>query len=201
VASFSAQGLTLSFAGTPVFTDVSFSVARGEALILRGSNGAGKTSLLRCLQGAQRPDAGEVWLDGQRQRTASASYWGRVYGVLDDFSWFPELTVADHFRLHDPKVDPAQALARFDIAHLQDRIPVSLSSGQLRRAALASTVIRQWSVLLLDEPEQRLDAAGLALLVAVVDEFCQLGRTVVLSTHSDEFQAAVAGEVLLLDGP
>ncbi len=193
-----AAGLTKRFGRRTVFADLTFCVSAGKALVLRGGNGAGKTTLLRCLQGAQRPDSGEITLDGERQRTSSMGYWGQIFGVLDDFSWFPELTVGDHLRLHDPRVDPEEALARFDVADLRDRIAVSLSSGQLRRAALATTLVRPWTVLLLDEPEQRLDQSGLARLLSVLNEFQREGRTVVVSTHSHVLQSALDGDVLAL---
>ncbi len=198
MATLEASGLTKRFGDRTILPGLSFSVSGGRALILRGGNGTGKTTLLRCLQGSERPDAGVITVDGEPQRPSSYRYWGRVYGVLDDFTWFPELTVADHLKLHDPKRDPREALSRFGIADLSDRIAVSLSSGQLRRAALATTLVRPWTVLLLDEPEQRLDRSGVELLAAVLNDFQREGRTVVLSTHSQHLQTMLAGDVLTL---
>ena len=191
-------GLAKSYGGRTVLADVTFSVSSGEVLVLRGANGSGKTTLLACLLGARPVDAGTVLLDGQAQDVASSRYWADVYGVLDDFAWLPEITVGDHVRLLDSTVDPAVPLARFAAELLAGRTVASLSSGQKRRAALATTLVRPWRVLLLDEPEQRLDDEGIARLADVVHELRSDGRIVVLSTHSDHLQALLAGRVLTL---
>ncbi len=195
---FGVQHLTKRYDRTTVLDDLTLEVSSGRALVLRGPNGAGKTTLLRCLLGAERPDSGQVILDGRPHDPASYAYWSQVYGILDDFTWFPELTLGDHFTLLDPAADAEAALDSFGIVHLHDRIPVSLSSGQLRRAALATMLVRAWRVLLLDEPEQRLDDAGLTRLAVALNRFQAERRTVVLSTHSDRLQALVDGDVVTL---
>jgi ABC-2 type transport system ATP-binding protein len=196
--SLAVHDLTKSYAGVPVLDRVSFVTRPGRALALRGRNGAGKTTLLRCLNGSVRADAGEVLLDGTPCDPGGAAAWTSIYGVLDDFAWFPELTVGDHLLMLDPHIEPTDALGRFGAEHLVDRTAASLSSGQGRRAALATTVVRPWDVLLLDEPEQRLDHDGLGLLVRELKMFLVKGRCVVLSTHSDELHAAIDADELRL---
>lgn len=193
------QRVSKRFGAHLVLKGLSFVTTPGRVLVVRGRNGSGKTTLLRCLAGEAPMDAGTIWLDGRVQDTCSVGYWIRVYGVLDDFSWFPELTVGDHLQLLDNRVDPAAALARFDAEDLVDRTAVSLSSGQARRATLATVLVRPWQVLLLDEPEQRLDGAGLSLLARVVDALSADGKVVIMSTHSETLARMVDSDVLSLD--
>ena len=190
--------LTKRYAGVLVLDRVSFETRPGRALAVRGSNGAGKTTLLRCLTGAVRADAGDVLLDDALCDPGSTAAWTAIHGVLDDFAWFPDLTVADHLLLLDSLADPPAVLARFGAEHLADRTAASLSSGQVRRAALATALVRSWDVLLLDEPEQRLDTVGLGLLVGELRSFLDAGRCVVLSTHSDDLQDALDADELRL---
>lgn len=198
MTSLDVHALTKHYAGSRVLDSVSFATRPGHALALRGRNGAGKTTLLRCLNGSARADSGEVLLDGVLCDTGSTASWAAIYGILDEFAWFPELTVADHLLMLDPIADPEVALARFGAGHLADRTAASLSSGQVRRAALATTLTRRWDVLLLDEPEQRLDDDGVSLLVGELQTFLDQGRCVVLSTHSDELQRALSSDELRL---
>ena len=195
---FAGVGLTKTYGSSDVFRDLSFNTSSGRALVIRGPNGSGKTTLLRCLLGSERLDGGHVIVNEQPQRTSAMGYWSQAYGVLDDFSWFPELTIEDHLRLHDPEADAEDALAHFGIAGLANRLAASLSSGQLRRAALATTLVRPWNILLLDEPEQRLDEHGLRQLITAVTAFQDAGRVVVLSTHLKRLQDEIPSDVLTL---
>lgn len=195
---FAGVGLTKTYGSRDVFRDLSFSTSLGRALVIRGPNGSGKTTLLRCLLGSERLDAGHVVVDDEPQRTSGMSYWSQAYGVLDDFSWFPELTIGDHLRLHDAGADAENALAHFGVAGLANRLAASLSSGQLRRAALATTLVRPWKILLLDEPEQRLDEHGLRQLITAITAFQDAGRVVVLATHLKRLQNEIPSDVVTL---
>lgn len=198
MTTFGAQGLTKGYAGAGVLDSVTFTTTPGRAFVVKGANGAGKTTLLRCLNGTTRPDAGQVLLDGAPCDPADRHAWEQIYGVLDDFTWFPGLTVADHLAMLDPHADAQRVLGRFGVAQLADRVATSLSTGQMRRAALATTLVRPWQVLLLDEPEQRLDDDGLERLVAELRAFLDEGRCVVLSTHADALVASLDAEQLRL---
>ncbi|HEY0189301.1 MAG TPA: ATP-binding cassette domain-containing protein [Cellulomonas sp.] len=190
------RGLTKRYARITVLDDVSFRTRPGRALALRGGNGSGKTTLLRCLNGTLRPDGGQVLIDDQPYDPGSPGDPASVYGVLDDFAWFPELTVGDHLALLDPRCDPPAVLRRLGAGDLADRTAASLSSGQRRRSALATVLVRPLRVLLLDEPEQRLDDDGLALVARELGAFLAAGRCVVLATHSDRLRAALDADEL-----
>jgi ABC-type multidrug transport system ATPase subunit len=198
MAVLEVRELTKRYAGRTVLDRVSFTSTPGRVTVIRGRNGSGKTTLLRCLAGSVRPDGGEVLLNGARLDLGSPRTASSVYAILDDFSWFPELTVGDHLLMLDPENEPEVTLARFGASALVDRTAATLSSGQMRRSALATALVRPWQVLLLDEPEQRLDDDGVGRLAIEVRAFAQGGRCVVISTHSDALQSRLDADELRL---
>lgn len=181
-----AAGLRKTYGDLIVFDDLTFDVAGGGIVALVGPNGSGKSTLLECLAGATPLDAGTIALAGRRSDPSSSAHWRSVFGILDDFAWLPDLTVADHILLMASGGDDAvaAALEAFGVAGLRDRLPESLSAGQRRRAALAAARVRPWRVLLLDEPEQHLDAGGIDLLAAELTSMATPDRCIVLSSHS-----------------
>lgn len=191
-AALRATGLRKSFGDHVVLDDIDLVVGHGELIAVVGPNGAGKSTLLECVAGAQRLDAGTIELDGRSSNPSSATHWRRVYGVLDDFAWLHDLTVRDHLALLGRRGTAAdaseglveRALDDMGIANLGGRLPESLSSGQRQRAALASCLVRQWDVLLLDEPERHLDAEAIDAFADLVVHLTAGGRAVVLSSHS-----------------
>jgi len=162
-----------------------FSIAGGQVLALLGPNGAGKSTLLKGLLGTLRLDEGEVLVNGRTTSVNDRVYQQMAYGILDDFAWFPELTVIDHLAMLADREAGERALATFGMAQFSDRTAWSLSSGQARRAALCTMLLHPWSILLLDEPEQRLDQHGLELLASTInDSIRDRDRVVVVATHS-----------------
>jgi ABC-2 type transport system ATP-binding protein len=190
-------GLSRSFGDLVVFDDVSFEVDAGQAVCVVGPNGAGKTTLLRCVVGADRPDRGEVRLDGRR--FAETDPWARamIASALDDIDFFPDLSVAEHLELlafaHGAPVDQVDdVLADLDLDSARDQLPVTLSSGQRRRLALASCFVRPRRLLVLDEPEQRLDTDGRVWLADRLRAEKAAGTAVLLASHDPDLVDAVA---------
>lgn len=153
----------------PHFTlAVDFEV-RDEVLVLFGPSGAGKTMTLRMIAGLERPDAGEIRLDGRVLYAREPRAWvppraRRCGFVFQDTALFPHLDVARNV-LYGARNGAADARARLDellgrfrIAHLADRWPSQLSGGEVQRVALARALMADPDVLLLDEPFTSLDA-------------------------------------------
>jgi heme ABC exporter ATP-binding subunit CcmA len=197
--------LTRRFGEHTVFTDVSLGLPPGEAVVVTGPNGAGKSTLLRCVAGIDRPDGGEVRWDGRELRETDPVVRAALAVLLDDAGLFPEMSVAEHLdllaRVHgvaDPVAVVDEALADVGLTGAADQLPATLSSGQRQRLLLASCFVRPRQVLVLDEPEQRLDVPGRAWLARQLVAEKAAGVGVLLSCHDPALVEAVADWVLEL---
>ena len=188
-------------------------IERGRRLVILGSNGAGKSTMLLHLNGTLRPHSGEVLLDGQRTAYDSGSLtaWRRRVGLVlqnaDDQLFAPSVAEDVSFGpfnlgLSEPETRQrvAAALAAMHISHLADRATHMLSGGQKRRVAIAGLVAMQPEVLLLDEPTAGLDYEGTEDLLGVLEGLERSGTTLVFSTHDVELAYRFADEVAVFEG-
>jgi len=172
-----------------VFRDLSFAVGPGEALVLRGANGSGKTSLLRMVAGFLKPAAGGLLWQGVAVSEDPGAHRARLeyVGHLDALK--PALTVAQNLAfwaaLGGRPGGEGAALARFGLGHLGDIPARLLSAGQRRRLALARVLAAPATLWLLDEPTVSLDEEAIAVLVEVVAEHRAEGGMVMAATHVD----------------
>ena len=168
--------------GVRVLERVSFALAPGTALVLRGPNGSGKTTLLRTLAGLTPPLAGRVEMPPD-----AVAYAGHADGLK------AQLSVAENLAFWARAFgqrDIAPALTGFDLNGLRDRRVAELSAGQKRRTALARLLVTGRALWLLDEPTVSLDTENTARFGAAVTEHLRLGGMAVLATHIDlGFQA------------
>ena len=166
-----------------------------------GPNGSGKSTLLRGLAGFQPMECSSFTISGQPAAPDSNLHRDVTYAVMDEWMWLRGMTVRDHFEVfHEESslCDPEQALTEFGVLDLADRLPHSLSSGQLRRVTLASLLGRPWRVLFIDEPEQRLDAEYQGILAAIFDRY--LGdRAAIIATHAAPLLGSGVTQGLHLD--
>ncbi|GAA0912553.1 heme ABC exporter ATP-binding protein CcmA [Virgisporangium aurantiacum] len=198
------RGLSRWFGELRVLSTVDLHVAAGTATAVVGPNGSGKTTLLRCVAGLDRPDEGEVRLDGRPVDETDPRVRAAVAGVLDDVDFFPDLSVVEHLELlafahgaPDPAT-VAEVLDALGLTPARDQLPATLSSGQRRRLALASCFVRPRRLLLLDEPEQRLDTAGRTWLAERLNAEKAAGRAVLLASHDPLLVDTVADHTLTL---
>jgi energy-coupling factor transport system ATP-binding protein len=201
------DSLRFSENGRTVLRDVSFTIERGEKVLLIGDNGSGKTTLMSCLTGGLAPTGGEVRLAGQALPPARELV-GRVgYLMQNPERCLFELSVEDELsftmrRLAQPRAfvsDQAKALAAhlgFDDALA--RSPMQLSFGQKHATALASVAAALPDLLLLDEPLTGLDNDFCLRMLGLVNELCQRHGMAVLMAAHDETCAAWAHRVLRL---
>jgi ABC-2 type transport system ATP-binding protein len=200
-------GLGRSFAGRAVLSGIDLQVGAGQAVALVGPNGSGKTTLLRCVAGLDRPTAGRVELCGVPLREHDPQARRQVAAVLDDIDFFVDLSVHEHLALlmcahgdDDPDQHASDLLAEAGLAGAADQLPVGLSSGQRRRLALTTCFARPRTLVLLDEPEQRLDRAGRRWLTGRLQAEKAAGRGVLFASHDRGLVRAVADQVLELSG-
>lgn len=193
--------LTKRFGDRPVVENWSLHVEPGCAAFLTGANGVGKSTIVKCLAGTEPCDYSGFSWNGEPCTPVSSAHWRRFYAVADDFTWFPDLTVLDHLTMLGDYRRGLDALDALNAAPLADRALASLSTGQAQRAALATTAVRDWDVLLLDEPEQRLDDDGVRLLADMLLGFLAAGRVIVAATHSTRLIELVGGRAVPCGAP
>jgi ABC-type multidrug transport system ATPase subunit len=190
------SGLRRAFGPNTIFEKFSLEVRTGEAIALTGRNGAGKSTLLRCLVGADRPDDGSVQVCGNAMSEASPEIRRDVATVIDDLDFFPDLSV-----IADPDDVVDEVLEEVQLVPQSGQLPGTLSSGQRRRLALATAFVRPRKLLILDEPEQRLDSEGLTWLTQRLKSERQKGLAIVFASHEPELVESVATRVIQLGAP
>ena len=160
-----------------VLAGVTFSVAAGEALILRGPNGAGKTTLLRTLAGLTPPLSGTIeHADGAIAYAAHADGLKTQLSVAENLSFWAGVFGA-------PSISPA--LDAFDLHDLASRRAGDLSAGQKRRLSLARLLVTGRPIWCLDEPTVSLDAGNTARFSAAVEAHLAAGGSAIIATHID----------------
>ena len=203
-----ATSLAKAFGPVPIVSDFSLTVRAGEAIALTGRNGAGKSTIGRLLFGAIRPDAGSVEFEGRRLVETDADVRRGVASVIDDLDFFPDLSVVEHLdllaRAHgyenpDPMVD--EVLDEVQLVPQAGQLPGTLSSGQRRRLALATAFVRPRKLLIMDEPEQRLDTEGVAWLSKRLQAERKSGLAIVFASHEPSLVESVATRVVRLGAP
>lgn len=202
-----ARGVHLALGRRPILRGIDIDLAPGELLGLVGRNGSGKTTLLRSLVGLQRPDSGEIELDGRSIIGRRLSEVVRSIGFVPQapasmlFADTAEDEVALTLR-HRGEVDPSLTrpwLEAFGLTAVRQRYPRDLSAGERQRLALAAIMAGRPPVLLLDEPTLGMDRDRLAWLGHVLTELCQAGCAVLVATHDPGFVAEHATRALLLE--
>ncbi len=193
----SVSGLTRRFGPLTVLEGVSFSLQAGQIMVVTGPNGAGKTTLLRCIVGADRPDAGEVRFRGRAFEETDPEIRAGVAVALDDMGFFPDLSVREHLELLSfaHGVDGGsvpEVLTELGLDSAGDQLPATLSSGQRRRLALASCFVRPRRLMVLDEPEQRLDVRGRSWLAERLLREKAAGTSVLMASHDPDLFEKVA---------
>jgi ABC-type multidrug transport system ATPase subunit len=202
------SGLRRAFGPVTIIDRFSLEVRAGEAIALTGRNGAGKSTLLRCLVGADRPDDGTVEVMGHPMSETSPQIRRDVATVIDDLDFFPDLSVVEHLdllaRAHgldDPDAVVDEVLAEVQLVPQSGQLPGTLSSGQRRRLALATAFVRPRKLLILDEPEQRLDTEGVRWLAEKLKTERQQGLAIVFASHEPALVEDVATRVVELGAP
>lgn len=173
-----------------LFSGIAFEISAGELLCVRGPNGCGKTTLLRCVTGLTRPDAGEILWHGESTRVApekmraGMAYAGHLPSLKDDLSAEENLDFLLRLR-GAPATSQARAEALADVGlEKRRRLPARrLSAGQRRRIGLARLALDPAELWVLDEPLTALDDAGQKLFIDLLDRHVSRGGFALVATH------------------
>jgi ABC-2 type transport system ATP-binding protein len=200
--AIAVRGLTKSFRRHPAVADVNFDVFDGRVVGLLGPNGAGKTTTSRMILGLAAADSGQALIHGTRYRDLHQP--ARVVGaVLDSGGLHPGRTGRDHLRIAALQIgaDPMRVDAVLDdvgLSEAADRRVSGYSLGMRQRVALAAALLGEPSILVLDEPANGLDPAGMHWLRGIIRGFADAGGAVLLSSHVLSEVALVADDIVVI---
>ncbi len=202
-----------SYGGSAVLNGVNLCVAKGEKVALMGFSGCGKTTLLRCINGLETIDQGNLVVNGEDVKSPSLNwnhFRSRIGMVFQQFNLFPHLTVLENVMLgpvHVKKESRSQAaerslrlLKQVDISAKAYMYPDQLSGGQKQRVAIARSLAMQPDILLLDEPTSALDPPMSREVLAVIEQVAGEGMTLVMVTHELRFVSHMADRLVFVDG-
>jgi len=200
--SIETQDLCKNYARVKAVKDLSLRVGQGEVYAFLGLNGAGKTTTIRMLLGMIRPSAGCVSVLGTPVRPGMCQPWDRVGYLVETPRAYPELTVLENLeaarRLH-PGTSPAAVPAiieRLSLGEYAQRRAGTLSLGNLQRLGLAKALLHAPEIILLDEPANGLDPAGIVEIRNLLLELTEKqGCTVFMSSHILAEVSRLAGRI------
>ncbi|NBE82681.1 ABC transporter ATP-binding protein [Micromonospora rubida] len=199
--------LTVTYGSTIVLDAVNLRIAEGDVVALVGENGVGKSTLLRCVAGLQEPSDGAVTVFSMTPGRG-VEFWRQVATTVESPSWYQGLTVREHLDLvrvangGDPNDGHIDVLCDLlGLTGLADSLPITLSSGQRQRFLLTATFVRPSRLLILDEPEQRLDTGIKAAVVTHLRDYVASGGTLVMASHDEGFWRSVGATAVPLSRP
>ena len=213
---FEARNVGFAYEEVPALRDLSLAIAQGQSVAVVGANGSGKSTLLRLFDALCFPSSGSVSFCGnvltpERLHDAgfAASFRRRVALVFQN----PDVQLFNPTVFDEVAFGPLQmgwsgdeVVARVNstlevmgIAHLRDRAPYRLSGGEKKRVALASVIVLDPEVLLLDEPTAMLDPRSQSQLIDLIQNWKGTSKTVITATHQLEIVEDIAGRVVVLE--
>ena len=206
------KGLSKKFDDLPVLDNLSLSVKKGEVVVIVGPSGCGKSTFLRCLNGLEEIEEGEIFLDGEKvssNKKNLSKTRERIGMVFQSYDLFPHITILQNITLAPIKVkkrkkaeveeEAIKLLDRVGLLSKKDSYPRQLSGGQKQRVAIVRALIMHPEVLLLDEITAALDPEMVREVLDVVLSLAKEDRTMLIVTHEMAFAKAVADRVIFLE--
>jgi polar amino acid transport system ATP-binding protein len=195
-----------------VLDDINLSVGTGEVVVVCGPSGSGKSTLIRCVNGLERVQSGDILVLGAPITTRGVdlpSLRTRVGMVFQSFNLFPHMTALENIMLAPMKVrrlsraeaeKTARALmTRVGLAEKAEHYPANLSGGQQQRVAIARALAMQPKIMLFDEPTSALDPEMINEVLDVMTALARDGMTMMCVTHEMGFARRVANRVVFMD--
>lgn len=195
-----------------VLNNISLSVEKGEVLVILGPSGCGKSTLLRCINGLERIQSGEIYLDGKlisNQTKEMHKVREKIGMVFQSYDLFPNMTVLKNILLGPLKVQKRNVreateqaenlLSRIGLLDKKNSYPAELSGGQKQRVAIARALCMNPDVLLFDEVTASLDPEMVREVLQVIRELSHTGITMVIVTHEMRFAREVSTGIIFMD--
>ena len=197
------KNITKSFGETNVLKGISFSVESGKALGLLGRNGAGKTTTIRILMDVFHANSGEITLDGKpfEPRKVQIGYLPEERGLYPKRKVLEQMIYLAMLRGVSRKTASANAkrwLERLEVSQYQDRLLETLSKGNQQKVQLASTLVCDPEIVILDEPFSGLDPVNSQILQEVVQELIRDGKIVIFSSHQMSYVEEFCEDIVMV---
>jgi glutamate transport system ATP-binding protein len=201
-----------SFGDNLVLDGVDLRIDRGEVVVVAGPSGSGKSTMLRCINGLESVDAGDVRFDGQSLKEAGKGVHrlrAEIGMVFQQFNLFPHKSVLQNLMLGPVEVKGTNAreaerrarelLERVGIPEKADDFPADLSGGQQQRVAIARALAMDPKLMLFDEPTSALDPEMIREVLDVMRDLAREGMTMVVVTHEMGFAREVCDRIVFID--
>ncbi|MDE2717849.1 MAG: amino acid ABC transporter ATP-binding protein [Chloroflexota bacterium] len=206
------EDLHLSYGDLKVLRGLTFSIKRGEVLVVVGASGSGKSTLLRCLNRLEDPDSGRIVIDGvdaTDPKTDLPATRAKIGMVFQNFNLFPHMTALGNvaegprtvLRMSKEEAERVaiELLEKVGVADKKDVKPAMLSGGQQQRVAIARSLAMQPKVMMFDEPTSALDPELVAEVLDSMRLLAVEGMTMIVVTHEMVFAELVAHRVMFID--
>ena len=210
----SIRGLRKSYGDAEILKGVNLDVRQGEVVVILGPSGSGKSTFLRCINGLEEIQGGEVRLDGETisglKNSALPAVRQKLGMVFQSYDLFPHMNILDNITLAPTKVqkrsrkeaeaEARELLARVNLADKEKAYPRMLSGGQKQRVAIVRALAMHPELMLFDEVTAALDPEMVREVLDVIMELSEQGLTMLIVTHEMSFARAVADRIVFMDG-
>ena len=206
------RNLTKRYGENTVLRDLSFTVRRGEVIVVLGPSGCGKSTLLRCINALEPIQGGEILLGGEvidRSPAGLPALRRRIGMVFQSYELFPHMTVVENILLapckvlgtkkEDAKAEAEALLRRVGLWEKRDSYPRELSGGQKQRVAIVRALCMHPEILLFDEVTAALDPEMVGEVLELMKELAHTGITMLVVTHEMGFAREVSNRVIFID--
>lgn len=207
------EHITKKFNDLKAVDDVSLEIKKGEIVCLIGPSGSGKSTVLRCINGLEIPEEGNVYIEGNLYDVNDQQTYNKLRRkmgfVFQHFNLFPNMTVLENLTLAPIQVDglsleeatkiACKYLERVGLLEKKDEYPNKLSGGQKQRVAIARSLCMSPEIMLFDEPTSALDPEMVIEVLEVMKELANEGMTMIIVTHEMGFAKTVGNKVIFLE--
>ena len=207
-------GLKKSYGDAEILKGVNLDVRQGEVVVILGPSGSGKSTFLRCINGLEEIQGGEVRLDGETisglKNSALPAVRQKLGMVFQSYDLFPHMNILDNITLAPTKVqkrsrkeaeaEARELLLRVNLADKEKAYPRMLSGGQKQRVAIVRALAMHPELMLFDEVTAALDPEMVREVLDVIMELSEQGLTMLIVTHEMSFARAVADRIVFMDG-